>query len=232
MFPKIDFFSLPEKEREVFFPIQLLKSKYLFFPNYSLLELHQAQKREIKDNKVSLLFSGVVSPGNALEELIQLLPHKIEGKNLELILKGFLKDSYKKELTDLAIKYDVLDKIIFVPVGPWQDVPAVIRTGNIGINICTKMDITSKTLGKGGSGKIFQYIAEGLPVLINHDLKKYFQDYNWAIGTELTAESLAQNIGNIISDYDNLSLSAIDSFKDELNCNIYFEDIFKKIINE
>jgi len=228
-FSKIDFFSFSEKEREIFFPIHLLKTKYLIFPNYSLLELHDAKKREINDNKVKLLFSGVISPGNGLEEIIELLQSDIGGKGLELILKGYLKDDYKSQLLELAKKYQVQEKITIIPVGPWQDVPSVIRRGNIGINICTKRDITSQTLGKGGSGKIFQYIAEGLPVLINSDMKKYFEEYSWAIGTSLEQSSLKKNIEQIINNYDNLSQSAADSFKTELNCNIYFEELFQNV---
>lgn len=229
LFPKIDLFTIPEKEREVFYPIHLLKNEYAILPNYSLLELHGAQKREIKDNTVKLIFAGVISEGNGLEEIIKLLKTKVSGKDLKLILKGFLKSSYKETLIQLAKKNEVLDRVIFIPVGPWKEVPQILRTGHIGINICVKSDAISKTLGKSGTGKTFQYIAEGLPTLINKDFSEYYTDYNWAIGTDLKEDSLFKNISYIINDYDHLSQSAVKSFKEELNCNIYFDKLFKDL---
>lgn len=228
-FPTLDFFSLPEENRKIFFPVNLLQHKYFIVPNYSLLELHGGEKRKIEGRKVSLVFAGVISEGNGLEDLIRLLKVNIAGKEIELVLKGFLQEGYKQKLIKLAEDYGVSDKMKIIPVGPWKEVPEIIRTCHIGIHIFSKADLISKTMGKGGSGKIFQYIGEGLPVLMSPAFYENFQEYDWAIPTQLDQESLLSNIEKVIENYEKLTQSAIKSFKNELNCNIFFDKIFISI---
>ncbi len=228
-FPKIELFTHTEEMRNIFFPIQLLKSPHFILPNYPLIRLHSGQKRELVNNTVTLVFSGVISHGNGLEELIGMANKKILGNDLKLVLKGFIQEDYKRDLGKLVLEKKAEKNVVFIPSGPWKEVPGVLRQCNIGIHIFNKADIVSKTMGKGGSGKVFQYIAEGLPVMMSPGFHQNFKEYNWAIATELDETSLHGNISKIISHYDILSQSAVNSFKNELNCDRYFEEIFDRI---
>ena len=229
MFPKIDFFTLPMKDRVKLFPVHLLKRKYQIIPNYSLLELHSAKDKYIAGNIIFLVYVGTISNGHGFEEIIEILKTEISGKQIHLILKGFINDKYKNELLIFSDKHGVRESLTILPSGPWKEVPEIIRKCHIGLAIYTGTDQMNMTLGKGGSGKVYQYIAEGLPVLMNTNFHKNFNDCNWAISTELNQKSLEKNIFKIVNVYNELSKSAAKNFMDEYNCNIYFDNFFKSI---
>ena len=53
---------------------------------------------------------------------------------------------------------------------------------------------------------------------------------NYQIGTKsYTYEITSTELNRILNEYDSLSLSAVKSFKNELNCNIFFDPFLKKI---
>ncbi len=228
-FSKIELFTHTEEMRNIFFPIHLLKSPHFILPNYPLIRLHGGQKRELVNNTVTFVFSGVISHGNGLEELIGISCKKIVGYDLKFVLKGFIQEDYKNDLSKLIIEKHAEKNVVFIPAGPWKEVPEVLRQCHIGIHIFNKADIVSKTMGKGGSGKVFQYIAEGLPVLMSPGFHQNFKEYEWAIATDLDENSLITNISKIVSNYEILSQRAINSFKEELNCDRYFKEIFEQI---
>ncbi len=229
IFPKLTLFTHSEEKRNIFFPLDLLKKPYQILPNYPMIELHGGEKRELKDNVIVLVFSGVISEGNGLEELIKISHKKIGDREIKLILKGFIQEEYKMKLQKLIYECKVETQVQFIGVGPWEEVPQVLRTANIGIHIFHKADLISQTMGKGGSGKVFQYIAEGLPVLMSPGFYTNFNEYDWAVPTLLTPEELLLNITHIVNKYNDLSESAISSFKNELNCDLAFDLIFKSI---
>ena len=229
MFPRVDLFSIPMEERVKYFPVHLLKSSYQIIPNYSLLEIHPANKRIIESNKIVLIFVGSIGEGHGLEEIIKILNKNISGKELELIVKGYIREEYKNRLIRMASENAVEEKLTIIAKGPWGEVPETLRTAHIGIAIYNSKDQMITTLGKGGSGKVFQYVAEGLPVIMNTGFYQIFKAYDWAVPADLQEESLVNSISNIIKDYDKLSESAVKSFKEELNCNIYFDPLLEKI---
>jgi glycosyltransferase involved in cell wall biosynthesis len=231
LFPKLSLFTHSEERRNIFFPLDLLKNPYQILPNYPMIELHGGEKRVLKDNEIVLVFSGVISEGNGLEEIIKISHKKIGDREIKLILKGFIQEEYKLRLLKLIHDCKVESQVQFIGVGPWEEVPQVLRIANIGIHIFHKADLISQTMGKGGSGKVFQYIAEGLPVLMSPGFYTNFKEYNWAVPTLLSNEDLLSNIENIIEKYDLMSESAILSFKNELNCNLAFETIFNSIFS-
>jgi glycosyltransferase involved in cell wall biosynthesis len=229
IFPKLTLFTHSEEKRDSFFPLSLLKSPRIILPNYPMLKMHSGVSRELDLNEVKIIFSGVISPGNGLEDLIKISKKKIINHSIKLILKGFVAQEYKEELESLIKETGSQDFVEFIGPGPWKEVPEILRRAHIGIHIFHKDDIISKTMGKGGSGKVFQYIAEGLPVLMSPGFKNNFLEYDWAVPTSLVHEELLTNISFIVQNYHVLSQAAVQSFKTELSCDIYFEDIFCKL---
>lgn len=229
IFPNLTLFTHSEEKRNIFFPLDLLKNPYQILPNYPMIELHGGEKRELNEKKIVLVFSGVISEGNGLEEIIKISHKKIGDREIKLILKGFIQEEYKMKLQKLIQDCKVESQVQFIGVGPWKEVPQVLRTANIGIHIFHKADLISQTMGKGGSGKVFQYIAEGLPVLMSPGFYTNFNEYDWAVPTLLTPEELLLNITHIVNKYNDLSESAISCFKNELNCDLAFDLIFKSI---
>jgi hypothetical protein len=224
IFPRLTLFSHSEEKRDSFFPIHLLNSPRFILPNYPMLDMHFGAKRKLESEEVRIIFSGVISPGNGLEDLIKISNKKIGVYRIKLILKGFVSQEYKEILEQLIEETGTKKYVEFIGVGPWKEVPEILRQAHIGVHIFHKDDVISKTMGKGGSGKVFQYIAEGLPVLMSPGFKGNFIEYNWAVPTTLEASDLLANINYIVTNYDQLSQSSVDSFKDELNCDRYFNE--------
>ena len=230
IFPKLDMFSHSEETRDRFFPLHLLNHQRYILPNYPMIEMHSGNKRELNSKTLRIIFSGVISEGNGLEDLIKISSAPIRDFKIHLILKGFITNDYKNQLQKLILETDSSDYVNFIGVGPWKEVPQILRTAHIGVHIFHKDDIISKTMGKGGSGKVFQYIAEGLPVLMSSGFYENFKEYDWAIPTSLDHKELVSNITYIVDNYDKLSESATNSFKNELNCDKHFDEIFNALI--
>lgn len=229
IFPKLTLFTHSEEKRDSFFPLQLLKSPRIILPNYPMLDMHAAANRELDAKAVRIVFSGVISPGNGLEDLIKISHENIRNYIIQLILKGFISPEYKKELETLIEETKNQSFVEFIGPGPWKEVPEILRKAHIGIHIFHKDDIISKTMGKGGSGKVFQYIAEGLPVLMSPGFKNNFLEYDWAVPTSLRHEDLISKITFIVDNYQMLSQAAVTSFKAELSCDRYFNAIFSEL---
>jgi len=218
IFPKLDIFSLPSIERKVYFPMDRLKGHFFFIPNFPSKHIYKdsAKLKQISD-AVRILYQGSIGELHGLEEIICLLKQPVLGKQLILVLKGFVRDSYKAQLLDLAHKYDAGENILFIPPGSYQEVITNTRTCHIGIGIHKKTDIMNSTLGTA-SNKIYEYAACGLPVLLfdNLHFRKALGMRKWVFFTDTSRESLLQCIEMIIRDYTELSIAAVSDFQTEL----------------
>ena len=228
MFPFIDIFTLPAKDREKYFPINELKGHYYFLPNYPSLQFYN--KFEIKNkvitNEIKLVYQGSIGPGHGLEEIIAILNEKIIGLELSLHLKGFISEDYKLELIRLSQKYIIENRVCFYGVTAYQEVPKLASTCHIGIGIHTGSDIMNATLGTS-SNKIYEYAALGLPVLLfeNDHFRNILADNKWSEFTDLSKSSLIQAITNIVTNYSLMNQSANETFYYQLN----YECNFKKL---
>jgi glycosyltransferase involved in cell wall biosynthesis len=155
--------------------------------------------------------------------MVELLAEKIDGKQLHLILKGSVKDDYKKSINELALTYEVLDKITWVGVGPYSDLPDLTNSCHIGNAIHRNTDIVSKTLGTA-SNKIYEYAASGLPVIL-YDIdqfKKYLNQYSWTFFCNGSKKSIREVIENICINLPQLQQDARMDFENKLNFENHF----------
>lgn len=228
MFPFIDIFTLPAKDREKYFPINKLKGQYYFLPNYPSLQFYNKFKIKNKmiTNEIKLVYQGSIGLGHGLEEIITILNEKIQGFELSLHLKGFISDDYKLELLDLAQINLTENSLHFYGVTAYQEVPKLASTCHIGIGIHTGNDIMNATLGTS-SNKIYEYAALGLPVLLfdNVHFRNILGHNEWAEFTDLSKNNLIQAITNIVTNYSLMTQSANETFRNELN----FESNFNKL---
>ncbi len=230
IFSQLDIFSLPSNDRKVFFPMDNLKGKYFYLPNYPSKELYkqfQQKNRTITDS-FSILFQGSIGEGHGIEIIIEILQKLNESIKCSLVLKGFISETYKSTLTELANKNNSLQYIIFKGVTPYLEVPLLTASCHIGIAIHSKTDRMNKTLGTA-SNKIYEYAACGLPVLYfdNEHYNKHLAMYDWAFGVDLSQESIQRAINKIVADYTNLSSQAMNEF----NNGLYFESNFQKAVD-
>ncbi len=232
IFPKLQIFSLPSMERKKCFPMHLLRGHFIFLPNFpsALIYGKKDQDHSFDDPVFKILFQGSIGPMHGLEELIPLLDEKIGGKDLVLVLKGFISPEYLIQLKSIAVNHKVEDKLIYI--GP-TDYRLVIENGktcHIGIGIHKKDDIMNKTLGTA-SNKIYEYAALGLPVILydNDHFREILGKFDWAFFTDTSKTSLKECLEDIIEDYPRLSRHAAADFGKQLSFEHYFVSVNKQL---
>jgi hypothetical protein len=228
IFPQLSLFTLPAMERRECFPMERLKGKFVFLPNFPAVKVYGPyQPARIDSNEVRILYQGSISSRHGLEEIIPLLGKKIAGKQLSLVLKGFIGADYLEELTKLAEKHQVKDRLIYKGPGGYREVIDNASTCHIGIAIHKKDDMMNKTLGTA-SNKIYEYAALGMPALLydNPHFREHLSSYNWALFTDCSESSLTACLEEIINHYQLYGQQARKDFTDKLN----FEHFFTPLI--
>ncbi len=228
-FRYLDIFTLPAKERLQYFPVEELKGTYFIIPNYPSLAFYRNFYTEKHlPQTIRIIYQGHISELHGIEQVIELLRDKIEGYNLNLILKGPCKDDYKELLQKMAMEYGVNDKIEFIDITPYAQVPVLCSTCHIGIGIHAKQDKMNTSLGTA-SNKLYEYAALGLPVLYykNNHFNNYLQNYPWALATELNSADIKRQIVKIIDHYSEVSSRAHEDFVNELNFEFRFMSVVK-----
>ncbi len=226
-FEYLDIFSLPANERLQYFPMNKFKGNYFFIPNYPARKFYTPfYTHKEPGNPVRIIFQGSIGPYHGIEEIIPLLTERINGCSLELVLKGPCRKEYKQLCLQLADQHQASRQLIFLEVTPYAEVPAASATCHIGIGILAGQDVMNTTLGTA-SNKLYEYAAVGLPVIYYNSINftRYLGKYNWAIPTSVTSREIREKIYLIMSDYNNLSVSAHNDFKHELNFETGFMQV-------
>jgi glycosyltransferase involved in cell wall biosynthesis len=220
----IHFFSLPSYDRQQYYPEIKKHIPVFIIPNYPSLQVYNRVKPKAHlTDTIRIIFQGFISAGHSLEEMVALLAEKINGKQLHLILKGSVKDDYKNRINELASTYGVLNKLTWVGVGPYSDLPDLTNSCHIGNAIHRNTDIVSKTLGTA-SNKIYEYAASGLPVIL-YDIdqfKKYLNQYSWTFFCNGSKKSIREVIENICINLPQLQQDARMDFENKLNFENHF----------
>jgi hypothetical protein len=228
-FRKTGIFSLPSEDRKPFFPLASFKGKTFLIPNYPRHSLYGDTphcQRTAPKEEARLIYCGTISPGHGLEEIILLLREPVAGKRLVLVLKGHITAEYKSELMRLADVVGAADNLQIIGRGPLAEVPGIINACDIGVAIYTGKDLMNRTLGAGASCKIFEYVAAGLPVLLEAGhCERCFKQYEWAVPTMVQKESISRQIEVILANYDTISRAALRDFDSTLNCDRYFKEV-------
>jgi glycosyltransferase involved in cell wall biosynthesis len=228
----IDLFSLPSKERLKYYGDINKNIPVFIIPNYPSLKVYANYKIPSKDKEtIKIIFQGFIGAGHSLEELVELLQENIGGCSLQLVLKGSVTDKYKSSLNELADKYNVAHKLIWLPIGPYAELPSITASCNIGIGINRNTDIISQAQGTA-SNKIYEYAASGLAVIVSDSLqfREYLDAYKWAFFTDGSVISLRRIIEVIKTNLDDLGSAARKSFEQNLNFEKEFNPAFQKIM--
>lgn len=229
----IDLFSLPSEDRLCHYPNWDKKENFLYIPNFPSLNVYTKASEKNLDQNIRLIFQGSIGEGHSLENTIELLNETISGFSLSLILKGAVRNDYKKKLDKLALDLGVTDKLFWIGVGPYMELPILTSSCHIGLAIHLGTDDVSKTLGTA-SNKIYEYAASGLPVILfdNEQFKKHLSHYKWALFTDGSKASIKSLIEEVIQNYLQVSRAARKDFEDELNFEVHFKMALKKLNDE
>lgn len=220
-------FTLPAIERKKYFNLSEFKGEFFCIPNYpSNTYAKNYQKIYKPDNEIRIIFQGSIGTGHGIEEILNLMPLNINGKSVKLVLKGFLKETYKNKLQSIIDKRNIHNQVEFIGMTPYQEIANITAGCHIGIAIFSKDDVMNQTLGTA-SNKIYEYAACGLPILYydNDHFNQYLGDYEWAVKTDISPQSLETAITKIDSNQTELSILARKEFEENLNFQHHFEPI-------
>ena len=224
-FTQLDVFSLPANEREQYFPMNKLKGKYFFIPNFPKRSfMQQFGRAKQSADVIRLIYQGRLSEGHGFEDIIDILPQTVNGKQLQLVLKGFIDEAYLDRLRKQAVDNGVEKQLIFHGPSAYIEVPRLTATCHIGLAIHYKADIMTTTLGTS-SNKTYEYAALGLPVILldNPHFKEHLGQFSWASFTDGSGPSLIKCIEEIDNNYSQLSGSAHADFEQRLNFECNFQ---------
>ena len=226
----IDLFSLPSDDRLAYYPNWNRLNDYFLLPNYPSIKVYKKRDRkEMPKEEIRIIFQGTIGEGHALEEIISMLNETICGKKLRLILKGSVREGYKNKLNELATLHQVTERLEWIGLGPYFQLPQLTKTCHIGIAIHTGTDMVRKTLGTA-SNKIYEYAASGVPVILLDDeqFRKYLDNYSWTFFSDGSVPSLRSCIEKMITNFDQLSIDARESFESSLNYEKHFDSVMNK----
>lgn len=225
----IDYFSLPSQDRLAFYSNWQRPANYFYIPNYPSLQVYtERPERSKQTDTCRIIFQGAIGEGHALEEIIELLTEKIENRSLQLIVKGPVREPYKQKLTQLAVAAGVSERLTWIGIGPYAELPQLTSSCDIGIAIYMGKDNISRTLGTA-SNKIYEYAASGLPVILYDDspFTRYLQEYKWTFFTNGSKDDLRDTIATILNEIDDAGKQAFTDFSNGLN----FEKAFLSSLN-
>lgn len=226
IFPRLDIFSLPSKERMEFFPMKTLGGTFVFLPNFPSLKRYTTEFSK-PSGVIRILYQGSIGPLHGLEQLIPLLRKRYNDLPVKLVLKGFVSDEYLAELKSIAALYEVQNQIEYLPPSGYKEVIRNAQNCHIGIGIFMKQDIMNKTLGTA-SNKLYEYAAAGLPVLV-YDIEHFrvpLEKHTWVKFTDASTVDLDRCLEEIVGNLNELSASAATSFR----YNYSFEERFSEVL--
>ncbi len=226
IFGRLDYFSLPARERLSYYPAEAVLRETFVIPNFPAVQFYEQfyrPRRLAAGQPVRLIYQGALGPGHGYEAIIDILDREVDGHPLELVLKGWIDPTYKAGLEEMARRRGVADRLSFHGFSLYSSVPELASTCTIGLAIFTKQDVMNKTLGTA-SNKIYEYAAVGLPVVLfdSPHFREYLEKWPWAYFTDLTADNLTAVLSAVLERYPERSRSAYDSFRTAFN----FENVF------
>lgn len=235
LFAELDFFSLPTEERKRWYPLAGIKRETFVIPNFpavSYYERFERRRRTAPGDVIRLIYMGALGRGHGYEEIIRSLRTPIAGRTLHLVLKGWIDEDYKRELTALARENGVGERLEFVGFGPYPQVAELAASCTIGLALFTGKDVMNRTLGTA-SNKIYEYAAVGMPVILFDSpyFRDHFEHRSWAFFTDLSEMSIRNTVELILSRYDQASAAAFRDFREDFNFEKVFTPALRTVVN-
>jgi glycosyltransferase involved in cell wall biosynthesis len=236
LFSELDYFSVPAGERMSQYPVDRVRQQSFVIPNYPAIAFYRnfSRPRRLCDEKsMRLIYQGALGRGHGFEDIIKILGSTVAGKPLELVLKGWIDEDYKRELLDLAAKHGVEQRLSFAGFGLYRTVPELASRCTVGLAIFTAQDIMNTTLGTA-SNKIYEYAAVGLPVILydTPHFRHHLGERRWAFFTTLSETSLLHALEAVAECYDAAACAACEDFRGELNFERVFMPALRTVLKQ
>ena len=224
---KIDYFSLPSKDRLVYYPNWNRTEDFFYIPNYPRKNLLKSIKSDNRFDRFTIIFQGAIGPGHAIEDVIQLLPNLPE---VDFILKGPVRNDYKEKINSLIQTHKVENQVKWVGLTSYTELIRLTMKCHFGIAVHQGRDEVSKTLGTA-SNKIYEYLASGLPVLLhdNEQFRKSLGSKPWLFYYNGDTAHLENYIKQVQINFRELSSYSFLDFEENYCFEPYFLNALKFI---
>lgn len=173
------------------------KNKITIIENMANLYLYDEIKDIHKDSclegKFVCIHPGTMGHVNGLDFILDVAKHTFKvDKDIVFLLIG---EGKRKEHLKRRVKEENLINVIIKDALPKKEIVKVIKSSDIGI-MC--VDNKYKILEDNSANKFFDFLAAGLPVLINYKgwQKKVLEKYNCG-KSDLVPEAMANTIINL-----------------------------------
>jgi len=219
---------------------RITREKVLIVPNTYLQEGeiikikngYLREKFNISGDKKIILHVGGLNRIYMVEELINSVPTWHE--NCILVLHGWVWKESKSEdyfgyLEELAKKCGLYNNRIFfsTDVLPQEDLDKMVSSADIGVALYHNIDLNVYNMA---SGKLFQYLKYGLPVIAIDfpNLKEVVEGNRCGICIN-DKNAIVDAIRKILSDYDVFSSNALKCFEEKYEFSRFYQDVIEKI---
>ena len=152
------------------------------------------------DNKppIRALYAGTIGKANRLCQFVRAA-HQIESSGrrdiqFTILGKGNDEERVKREAESLAIP-----SLEFLPAVGHEEVPRILRSADIGIGCFAPFAV----LETNGATKFFDYLASGLPMVINYEgwQAEYLREFDCGLSSPIGDEAaFASNIVKLADD--------------------------------
>ncbi len=229
IFPRLDIFTYPAKERLAYFPMHRFKGGAYFLPNYPRINgpLGQLKRSSTPQKELRLIYQGAITPGHGLEECIACLPYHVAGCTLNLTIIGPIEEVYRETLLGLVKFHNVEEKVEIRPPVPYAQLANITAQHHLGLAILTQTDNLNHQTAATASNKIVEYAAAGLPIVYfdQPSQNSFLGQFSWAFACDLSLKSWTNCLQKIIENYETVSQTAFKDFELHLNFESYFNQI-------
>lgn len=176
------------------------KNKITIIENMAILYLYDEVKGIYKpsylEDKFVCIHPGTMGDVNGLDFILDVAKYTLEfDKDIIFLLIG---DGKRKEHLKERVKQEKLTNVIIKNPIPKKEILKIIKTSDIGI-MC--VDNKYKILEDNSANKFFDFLAAGLPVLINYEgWQKEILEKNKCGESHLVPESMATTIIKLKND--------------------------------
>lgn len=224
---KVKYFSLPSKDRLVYYPNWTRMEDFFYIPNYPRL----AQFKNIELNKkfddFTIIFQGHVGPGHHLEDVILCMQSIPE---IKLIIVGSIRNDYRNTLLNLANQVLLDGQLTILERIEYSKLISLTSSCHLGLAIYNKPDEYAKTVGTA-SNKIYEYLACGLPIVLydNEQFRKSIGSAGHVFFYNPDLQQFTKIIEKVRANFSELSISARAQFINKYTFETRFQLAIKQL---
>lgn len=235
-FNKIDYFSLPAEERKNMYPMESFKGKFFYIPNYpskDFINHNEPIDNQQDRNQIKIVYPGSSSHKNGFKELIDIMGQKINEKIVTLTLIGDVHQNFKDDLLTYAKTKNVENQIFFKERIPYIEMTNYLKQFHIGWALYKPVDLSVATAGSS-SNKIYEFLANGLPIIVFDNEHHHFHLNNCkaAFFSDLSKTSIIKEIKEIDNNLSQLTMIAKNEFETKYQFEIKFEKALKTVLKD